>query len=117
MYEVLRRASPASLFVKTPLIPVSLDITTPTGPRSITVKPGTLVGMNHYGAHLSLRWGADANSFDPQRFIKSNLDGQEKFQMPDDVAYTAWMVGPRMCPAKKFSQVEFAGIMVELLRE
>ncbi|KAJ4334183.1 hypothetical protein N0V87_007024 [Didymella glomerata] len=118
MYEVLRHASPAPLFIKTPLIPVSLDITTPTGPRSITVNPGTLVGMNQYGAHLSPRWGPDAASFDPRRFISTDpATGDEKFEVPRDVAYTAWMVGPRMCPAKKFSQVEFAGIMVELLRE
>lgn len=118
MHEILRHASPAPLFVKTSLIPVTLDITTPTGPSCITIKPGTLVGMNQYGAHLSPRWGQDAASFDPRRFISTNATtGEEKFVMPEDVAYTAWMVGPRMCPAKKFSQVEFAGIMVELLRE
>ncbi|KAF3031772.1 hypothetical protein E8E12_002080 [Didymella heteroderae] len=121
MYEVLRHASPAPLFVKTPLVPVSLTLTTPTGPRTINVDPGTLVGMNQYGAHLSPRWGANSHSFDPRRFINMSPDGspngEEKFVVPEDVAYTAWMIGPRMCPAKKFSQVEFAGIMVELLRE
>lgn len=117
MYEVLRHASPAPLFVKTPLIPVSLAVTTPTGPRNITVTPGTLIGMNQYGAHLSPRWGSDATCSNPQRFITSTLDGQEKFQIPENVAYTAWMVGPRIYPAKKFSQVEFSGVMVELLRE
>ena len=37
--------------------------------------------------------------------------------MPEGVAFTSWLIGPRTCPAKKFSQVEFAGTMVELLRD
>lgn len=89
MYEVLRHASPAPLFVKTPLIPVCLDITTSTSPHSITVNPGTLVGMNQYGAHLSPRWGPDAASFDPRRFISKNPNEQERFQIPENAAYTA----------------------------
>lgn len=117
MYEVLRHASPSPLFVKTPLVPVSLNITTPSGPRPLTVNPGTLVGMNHYGAHFSPRWGPSTSTFDPRRFITLSPSGEEKFTMPEDVAYMAWMIGPRMCPAKKFSQVEFAGIMAELLRQ
>ncbi|KAJ8108858.1 hypothetical protein OPT61_g7878 [Boeremia exigua] len=117
MYETLRLASPAPLFVKTPLIPVDIDITTPSGPRTITVKPGTLMGMNQYGAHLSPRWGDDAETFDPKRFISVDEKGEEKFHVPEGPAYSAWMVGPRMCPAKKFSQVEFAGIIAELLRD
>jgi cytochrome P450 len=115
MYETLRHVSPAPLFIKTPLTPVSITLTTPSGPRSITVNPGTLVGMNQYGAHLSPRWGLNTVSFDPRRFIIVNKEGEEKFQIPEAVVHAAWMIGPRMCPAKKFSQVEFAGIMTELL--
>jgi cytochrome P450 len=117
MYETLRHASPAPLFIRTPLTPVSLTLTTPTGPRSITVKPGTIVGLNQHGAHLSPRWGSNTFSFDPRRFIIVDEQREEKFQIPEAVVHAAWMIGPRMCPAKKFSQVEFAGIMVELLSE
>ncbi|KAF2627362.1 putative cytochrome P450 [Macroventuria anomochaeta] len=117
MYETLRFASPAPLFVKTPLVPVNIDVTTPSGPRTISVKPGTLMGMNQYGAHLSPRWGSDAETFNPKRFISVDEEGEERFQMPEGPAYTAWMIGPRMCPARKFSQVEFAGIMAELLKD
>jgi cytochrome P450 len=117
MYETLRLASPAPLFVKTPLIPVDLDITTPSGPRTITVKPGTLMGSNQYGAHLSPRWGPSAQSFNPKRFITTSTTGAEKFEIPEGAMFCAWQIGGRTCPAKKFSQVEFAGIMAELLRE
>ena len=115
MYETLRLASPAPLLVKTSLLPVDLDITTATGLRTITVHPGTLVGFNQYAAHLSPRWGDEAEVFDPKRFV-TEIGGEERFKIPDGPMYAAWMIGPRVCPAKKFSQVEFIGIMTELLR-
>ena len=119
MHETLRLASPSPLFVKTPLLPIDLDITTPSGLKTVTVKPGTLVGMNQYGAHLSPRWGPDAATFNPKRFIVSDpsAKGGEKFQLPEGPMFCAWQIGGRMCPAKKFSQVEFAGIMSALLSE
>ncbi|KAH6642198.1 putative cytochrome P450 [Boeremia exigua] len=117
MHETLRFASPAPLLVKTATVPVQIDLTTSSGPRTITVKPGTLMGMNQYSGHLSARWGADAEVFNPKRFIVIDEKGEEKFQMPEGVAFTSWLIGPRTCPAKKFSQVEFAGTMAELLRD
>jgi cytochrome P450 len=124
MHETLRLASPAPLFIKTPLVPTPINITTPSGLRRVTIAPGTLVGMNQYAAHLSPRWGPDAASFDPRRFIRVDQDtGREKLEVPRLGAeskrpvYAPWMVGPRACPAKKFSQVEFCAIMVELLAE
>ncbi|KAF1355852.1 putative cytochrome P450 [Lizonia empirigonia] len=115
IYETLRLASPAPLFVRTPLAPATLVISTPKGPKNIIVKPGTLVGMIQYAAHLSPRLGPSAEAFNPKRFITVDENGAEKFQLPDGPVYAAWMLGPRMCPAKKFSQVEFAGIMAGLL--
>ena len=124
MHETLRLASPALLFIKTPLTPTPINVTTPSGLRRITIAPGTLVGMNQYAAHLSPRWGADAASFNPRRFIRvDETTGREKLEVPrlgaDNAGpvYAPWMVGPRSCPAKKFSQVEFCAIMVELLTE
>lgn len=124
MHETLRLASPAPLFIKTPLVPTPITVKTPSGPRRITIAPGTLVGMNQYAAHLSPRWGADAESFNPRRFIRvDEATGREKLEVPrlgadaKGPVYAPWMVGPRACPAKKFSQVEFCAIMVELLAE
>lgn len=117
MYETLRLASPAPLLVKTALVPVELTLTTPTGPRTVTVPPGTLMGMNQYSTHLSPRWGSDAEVFNPKRFVGVDEKGEERFQVPEGLVFTAWMIGPRTCPARKFSQVEFAGIMSELLEE
>jgi cytochrome P450 len=124
MHETLRLASPAPLFIKTPLVPTPINVTTPSGLRRITIAPGTLVGMNQYAAHLSPRWGADAASFNPARFIRvDETTGREKLDVPrlgaesKGPVYAPWMVGPRACPAKKFSQVEFCAIMVELLAE
>ncbi|KIX06449.1 uncharacterized protein Z518_04425 [Rhinocladiella mackenziei CBS 650.93] len=115
MYETLRLASPAPLLVRTPTVPQDLPITTPQGNTTITVQPGTMVGGHFYGAHLSPRWGADAHSFNPKRFITTNSSpGEEKVAVPEGPLYLPWIFGPRVCPGKKFSQVEFVGVVAQI---
>lgn len=117
MHETLRLASHAPMFVRAPTVPAELRISTPSGPKNIFVDTDTKVGFNIYGAHLSPRWGADVHSFEPRRFIQRSADGGEKVVVPEGPLYAPFMMGPRMCPGKKFSQVEFVSMMARVLVE
>lgn len=117
MYETLRLASHAPMFVRAPTVPAELRITTPWGPRTVLVGTDTKVGFNIYGAHLSPKWGEDVLAFDPRRFIQTGAGAEEKLVIPDGPLYAPFMMGPRMCPGKKFSQVEFVGMMSRVMAE
>jgi cytochrome P450 len=119
MYETLRLASPAPLLVRAPSSPQEIPIILPNGEeRIVTVNPGTLVGGQFYGGHLSPRWGPDAHVFNPRRFIsKSAITGEEELVVPPDTLFIPWLAGPRVCPGKKFSQVEFVAIVAQIFSE
>jgi cytochrome P450 len=68
-----------------------------------------------YGGHLSPRWGSDALEFNPARFIIKDTDGTESVAVPDGVLFFPWAGGPRVCPGKKFSQVEFVALVANIL--
>jgi len=115
MHETLRLAAHAPMFVKAPSLPARLVLLNGSS-RAVTIAPGTLVGLNMHGAHLSpQRWGADVLSFDPQRFITTSPSGVEKLQVPEGPVYAAWMLGPHACPGKKFSLVEFVVVLAGVL--
>ncbi|KAF2093274.1 cytochrome P450 [Rhizodiscina lignyota] len=79
----------------------------------------TFVSINYYAIHFNpSTWGSDVNEFRPSRFIKSSLTpGTETFAIPEKADFIGWSSGPRVCPGKKFSQVEFVATIVRLLRE
>jgi len=114
MYETLRLATHAPMMTRTSMLPVTLSL---NENNSITIPPETRVGFNFYGAHLSPRWGKDVSDFRPQRFIAVSAAGEEMLEVPDGVLYTPWSVGPRLCPAKKFSQVEFVSVLARVLAQ
>ena len=113
MYETLRLASPTRLLVRSPVEPRGVDLMTRDGPKFVIIQPGTLVGSHFYAGHLSPRWGDDALEFKPQRFVDASV-GDEKFKMPDGPVHMPWTAGSRGCPGKKFSQVEFVGLVATL---
>jgi cytochrome P450 len=115
MYETLRLASPAPMLVRSPREPTELPVSTPTGPSTVVVHPGTLVGGHFYGGHLSPRWGADVEIFNPKRFVSSSPSGEETLVVPEDPMYAPWIHGSRVCPGKKFSQVEFVALIAQIL--
>lgn len=117
MYEILRLASPAPLLVRQCIQPTELPVETSAGPTSIKITPGTVVGGNYYGAHLSPRWGADIEAFNPSRFVTVSATGEETLTVPDGPMYGPWLLGTRVCPGKKFSQVEFVALLAHLLKE
>ncbi|KPI37075.1 Secologanin synthase [Cyphellophora attinorum] len=118
MYETLRLAGPAPLLVRQPVdTPQEVEVLSRHGPKTVVVPPETLIGGHFYGGHLSPKWGSDALEFNPKRFIDTAASGGETLAVPDDRMYMPWIFGPRVCPGKKFSQVEFVGIVAQLLMD
>jgi len=56
----------------------------------------------------------------PHRWIKiDQATGQEVLEAPSEaaeMAFNAWSGGPRVCPGKKFSQVEITAMVATLLK-
>ncbi|KAG9664695.1 putative cytochrome P450, partial [Aureobasidium melanogenum] len=115
MHEVMRLASPAPLLARTPTSSQTLPVITSEGENEVVVRPGMQVAWHLYGGHLSPRWGSDALEFKPQRFIVKNTNGTESLEVPDGVLFFPWTGGPRICPGKKFSQVEFVAMVANIL--
>ncbi|KAL1606203.1 hypothetical protein SLS60_003604 [Paraconiothyrium brasiliense] len=115
MYETLRLASPAPMLIRSPTESRELPIITKEGPKSITVSPGTVVGGHFYGGHLSSRWGSSSDTFDPKRFVSDSVSGDEALVIPEGPMYCPWLLGPRACPGKKFSQVEFVALLAQIM--
>lgn len=66
-------------------------------------------------------WGSDSLIWRPNRWILQSESfgdlADDKVYEPPDGVYTPFASGPRVCPAKKFAQVEFVATIVELFRE
>lgn len=61
-------------------------------------------------------WGNDAHVWRLDRWIKK--EGTSKaFVDPIEGSYVPWAYGPRICPGKKFSQVEFVATISYLLKD
>ncbi|KAG9694156.1 putative cytochrome P450, partial [Aureobasidium melanogenum] len=117
MHEVLRLASPGPCFTRTPeKASQTLPIITSKGQRTeLLIRPGVQVGWNSYRGHLSPRWGPDALEFNPKRFIVTGPDGTESVEVPNGVLFYPWVGGARVCPGKKFAQVEFVAMVANIL--
>lgn len=64
-------------------------------------------------------WGSDSLVWRPNRWIIRSSDAKglegEEFLQPTPGSYVPWANGPRICPGKKFSQVEFVAVISCLL--
>ncbi|EKG20449.1 Cytochrome P450 [Macrophomina phaseolina MS6] len=91
--------------------------------KTYTIPPQTRVLFNTNAAHTHPRhWGDDSLEFKPSRWIlTAEGDGpamdRESLRPPPRGAYMAWLDGNHVCPGKKFSQVEYAALLVTLLRD
>ena len=100
--------------------------------RDHVIAPDTFVVMNNVAIQTNPKyWGKDAAEWNPKRWIEAtdpkpeqNGDGQESHcseeklkAEPSKGCYKPWFDGsPRVCPGKKFSQVEFVAVIVKLLQ-
>lgn len=52
----------------------------------------------------------------PNRWITREESSETLFH-PVEGSYVPWAAGPRVCPGKKFSQVEFVAVISSLLKD
>ena len=85
--------------------------------RTITIPPGSFVPITMAAMQRDERfWGQDALVYNPKRWITTNEKGEERLIADTEKeGYTPWLIGPRVCPGKKFSQVEFVAVIATLL--
>ena len=86
--------------------------------KQYTVPPNTLIFLNTIALHTLPRyWGSDSLLWRPTRWISSSPStpiGNETLQEPAKGTYIPWAEGHRVCPGRKFSQVEFVAVVAVL---
>ncbi|RDI88432.1 putative glutamate carboxypeptidase [Venturia inaequalis] len=108
MHETLRVYSPvSSMFKYTEDTQQSLTIQG----REYDFPPQCNVSLNLVSLHTDPKtWGSDVLTWKPSRFIDS-IHGEETLLSPSDGSFIPWASGPRVCPGRKFAQVEFVAVM------
>lgn len=96
--------------------------------RTYFIPPKTMVVGSFAAVHADPAiWGADALDFKPERFIVTAHDDTDTHgagpapveKCREDVnnpaaGFVGWNRGPRICPGRKFSQVEFIAVLFVL---
>jgi cytochrome P450 len=110
-YEVLRLYGPVPSMAKQTESPQTLHIRG----KDYTIPENYHLTLNLYSIHLSTHhWGPDAESWKPQRFVSKD----NELVVPAAAnTFIPWVNGPRVCPGKKFAQVEFVATMAMCLRK
>ncbi|KAE8449165.1 hypothetical protein EG329_008549 [Mollisiaceae sp. DMI_Dod_QoI] len=119
MYETLRLYGPIIVIPKytgdssTKLAIAGKEYTIPAD----THTPINVAALNT----LPMYWGHDSLVFRPDRWVNNpnpttNLSSEELFQ-PAPGVFVPWAAGPRVCPGKKFAQVEFVAVISRLFRK
>lgn len=99
------------------------------GGETYVIPASTYVSVNFQGLHTDPKyWGEDSLAWRPERWIDPSASGasaENKSQNsfgetlggpPVGATFVAWALGPRECPGKKFSKVEFVAIIAYLLK-
>ncbi|KAM7198352.1 cytochrome p450 3a7 [Rhypophila sp. PSN 637] len=116
MHETLRLFGAARAVPKTTTI--SAQTLTING-HEYVIPPNTFIGVNLAGLHTSsASWGKDSLAWRPDRWItRDKKDDTETLAPITTGAFLPWAAGPRVCPGKKFSQVEFVAVLACMLSE
>ncbi|KAF1982025.1 cytochrome P450 [Aulographum hederae CBS 113979] len=102
--------------------------------KQVTLPPEVSVQFNLRAMHqMSEYWGSDGTQFRPTRWISSPLStaassasgaagkaqalaAEEIVKPPVKGAFMPWSEGGRVCPGKRFAQVEFLSVLMTVLR-
>ena len=94
--------------------------------HTYSIPPKTMIFPNPPALHTHPRyWEKDFLEWRPSRWIESSKSGAdieavlqaESVFKPIHGSYIPWSDGARVCPGKKFAQVEFVAVMAALFRE
>ena len=141
LYETLRQYAPViSLPRHTESTPQALTV---EGKMHV-IPAGSFVSLNLIATHTWPRyWGEDAGEWKPTRWIDSPLssvtnttssssttapsppppsintilENESLKPPPKKHSFRPWFEGPRVCPGKKFAQVEFVAVLAVLFRD
>ncbi|CAI6331735.1 unnamed protein product [Periconia digitata] len=117
--ETLRICHPIGKIFKTTNSAQTLTIKSQT----IEVPPNTAIVLNLAGLHTNPEiWGEDAHIWDPTRWIhvESNTEPgiESEILLPDTTrGFLGWGLGQRICPGKRYSQVELVAAIALIFRE
>jgi len=112
--ETLRLCHPLGSSSK--LTKTTCDIT--AGDNTYTIPANSNVSLNFSALHTNTSvWGAGVMTWDPARFIDGRGVGGEQLRVFADGVYVPWSHGERLCPGKRFSQVELAAVVAVLFRK
>ena len=117
-YETLRLYGPVVIIPKTTgSTPRTVEVDGKT--HAIPAKATILVNVTALNTCPEY-WGPDALAWRPDRWIvtkeKSADIAEEEIMQPPKGRFVPWASGPRVCPGKKFAQVEFVAVMARLFR-
>ncbi|PVH74538.1 cytochrome P450 [Cadophora sp. DSE1049] len=117
MYETLRLYGPVVIIPKTTgSTPKTIDFNDKT--HTIPANATLLVNVTALNSCPEY-WGSDALTWRPDRWIttgkSAGIEDEETMQPPKG-RFIPWASGPRVCPGKKFAQVEFVAVMARLFR-
>lgn len=131
MHETLRHHGPTQTLPR--ITPANVPLTPLTiNDRIHELPPKTMLVANLSAIHFDpATWSssssvsnsssaADETTFEPRRFLTLAPNGTETckdFSAPSARGFVAWSRGPRICPGKKFSQVEFVAVLMGLFRD
>ncbi|TVY38744.1 11-oxo-beta-amyrin 30-oxidase [Lachnellula occidentalis] len=117
MFETLRLYGPVVAFPRA--VNESYQTLTIQG-KQYTIPPHTVIFGTFTAVHASEYWGSEPYDWKPERWIlkkESEHDiGREEMLQPPLSAFTPWSSGPRICPGKKFAQVEFVATLALLFQ-
>lgn len=120
-YETLRLYGPIIWVPReTPRNTETIFLGSKSGKAPVPVPPNTDVHLNMYARQVSTEiWGPGALHFRPDRFVFPEeepvpagwiehgvaSERKEKLASPPSSHFSPWILGPRICPGMKFSQV------------
>lgn len=118
MYETLRLYGPV---VVIPKYVGDTSTTLRIADKEYTIPLDTQIPINVSALNtLPMYWGHDSLVFRPDRWIENpkptTLSTEELFK-PAPGVFIPWASGPRICPGKKFAQVEFVAVISNLFRK
>lgn len=116
-FETLRLFSPSPPLPRTfhsPSLPCTIPTSTSSG--TLTLPPKTQIMLNSWPVHHIPSSPTPSPSSPPSDTWNPQLWLSTQASLVQPAAFYPWGFGPRICPGMKFSQVEFCGVLVGVLR-